>query len=131
VEIGKRLKEAREERGLTLEAVEEETKIRRKYLRALEEEQFQVLPGPVYAKAFLKTYTRFLGLDAEDVFESYNSFFAEAPSEPSDKYIEEENKAGVPLKPRFRLSFKVAAVIVGIVMLAFFINGVTGRDNTW
>jgi len=132
MEIGKRLKEAREDRGLTLEAVEEETKIRRKYLRALEEEQFQVLPGPVYAKAFLKTYTRFLGLNVEDSFESYNNFFAaEAPSEPLDKYVEAKNKAGVPRKPGFRLNYKVAVVIIGLVaVLLFSISWVMGRDNT-
>ncbi|MDF9408916.1 DUF4115 domain-containing protein [Pelotomaculum isophthalicicum JI] len=130
MEIGKRLKEAREGKGLTLEAVEEETKIRRKYIRALEEEQFQVLPGSVYAKAFLRTYTRFLGIDAEDVFENFNGLFTEAPTESSDMYFEEESKAGVPRKSRSRLFLTIAAVIVGMVVLALFANGLKDKGNT-
>lgn len=130
LEMGKRLKEAREYKGLTLEAVEEETKIRRKYLRALEEEQFQVLPGPVYAKAFLRTYTRFLGIDAEDVFENYSDLFTEPPSESPDMYFQEENRTGVPQKPRFRLYLTIAAVIVGMIVLVLFVNGVKSKGDT-
>ncbi|MCL2766377.1 MAG: DUF4115 domain-containing protein [Peptococcaceae bacterium] len=63
MEIGAKLKEARLAKGLTLENVEAETKIRRKYITALEEERFDLLPGKVYAKAFLKTYVRFLGIE--------------------------------------------------------------------
>jgi len=69
VEIGNKLKEARESRGLTLEEVEEETKIRRKYILAMEQEQFQVLPGPIYARAFLKNYARFLNIDPEEILD--------------------------------------------------------------
>ncbi|MCG9969725.1 DUF4115 domain-containing protein [Pelotomaculum terephthalicicum JT] len=130
MEIGKRLKEAREEKGLTLEAVEEETKIRRKYLRALEEEQFQVLPGPVYAKAFLKTYTRFLGIDAGDVFANYSDFFTEAPAEAPEHIFEEEKKARVPRKPRSRLYLTVAAVIVCVAVLGLYFNSAKGKGGT-
>ncbi len=63
VEIGNRLKEARLARGLTPEDVEEETKIRKKYIMALEMEQFEILPGPTYARAFLKNYAKYLNLD--------------------------------------------------------------------
>ena len=56
MEIGKALKEAREMQNLSLEQVEEKTKIRRKYLQALENEQYDILPGQVYAKAFLKSF---------------------------------------------------------------------------
>ena len=52
MEIGQELKAAREAMGLSLEEVEQATKIRRKYLQALENEQFDLLPGAVYAKAF-------------------------------------------------------------------------------
>lgn len=63
MDIGKILRDAREARGLTLEQVEEETKIRRKYLEALEKEAFDVLPGRVYVRGFLRNYARFLELD--------------------------------------------------------------------
>jgi cytoskeletal protein RodZ len=62
--IGRSLELARKERGLSLHQVEEETKIRARYLRELERENFDVLP-PVYVQGSLKTYANFLGLDGE------------------------------------------------------------------
>jgi transcriptional regulator with XRE-family HTH domain len=62
--IGQTLELARKERGLSLHQVEQETKIRARYLRELERENFDVLP-PVYVQGSLKTYANFLGLDGE------------------------------------------------------------------
>jgi len=130
VEIGQKLKEARLNKGLTLQAVEDETKIRRKYLQALEEEQFQVLPGPVYAKAFLKTYARFLDLDVEDILNDYNRYLAEVtPLEPSDRHPEAKDEAGAPEKPRHWLYLAAAAVIVGLVFLVVYIARVPATGN--
>jgi cytoskeletal protein RodZ len=67
--IGNILKEAREARGLTLEKVEAETKIRKKYISAMEQGEFQTLPGPIYARAFLKNYAKYLNIDTEEISE--------------------------------------------------------------
>jgi cytoskeleton protein RodZ len=64
-EIGSRLHEARERRGLTLSAVERDTRIRARWLAALEEERFDVLPERVYALGFLRTYAHYLGLEEQ------------------------------------------------------------------
>jgi transcriptional regulator with XRE-family HTH domain len=64
------LKEAREARGLTLEMVEAETKIRKKYISAMEQGEFQTLPGPIYARAFLKNYAKYLNIDTEEISEA-------------------------------------------------------------
>lgn len=69
--VGKNLKEKRKELGLTIEEAEEQTKIRKKYLRALEEDEYNEIPGLVYAKAFLKTYSSYLGLDQEEILEEF------------------------------------------------------------
>lgn len=61
--VGKVLQEARRRRGLTLDEVERETRIRKRYLLALEQEEAEGLPPPVYALGFLKVYARFLDLD--------------------------------------------------------------------
>lgn len=58
--VGQRLKEERLRQGLSLEEIEEETKIRKYYLQALEEENFQVLPPQVYATGFVKDMPNFL-----------------------------------------------------------------------
>lgn len=77
VEIGSTLKEAREARGLTPEDVEDETKIRKKYIMAMEQEKFEALPGPIYARAFLKNYAKFLNIDPEEILEAYKQIHQE------------------------------------------------------
>lgn len=70
-EIGRRLRQAREARGITLETAEEETKIRRRYIEALEVGRVADLPGEVYVKGFLRTYGNYLGLDGPELVEAY------------------------------------------------------------
>ena len=63
-EIGQTLRAARERQGLERADVERETHIRERYLRALEEEHFEDVPGRAYAKGFVRVYAEFLGLDS-------------------------------------------------------------------
>jgi cytoskeleton protein RodZ len=74
-EIGNSLREARLRQGYELPRVEADTKIRAKYLRALEEEHFEVLPGETYVKGFLRTYAEYLGLDGQLYVDEFNSRF--------------------------------------------------------
>lgn len=69
--IGEVLRDARERADLDLRAAEAQTKIRLKYLRALEDEQWAELPSTAYAKGFLRTYAQLLGLDAETLVDEY------------------------------------------------------------
>ena len=66
-ELGSRLVRVREARGLTLEDAERDTRISRRYLEALEAEQFEVIPAPVYARGFLRSYSQYLGLDPQEM----------------------------------------------------------------
>jgi cytoskeleton protein RodZ len=75
-EIGNSLREARLRQGFDLPRVETDTKIRAKYLRALEEEKFAVLPAETYVKGFLRTYAEYLGLDGQLYVDEFNSRFA-------------------------------------------------------
>jgi hypothetical protein len=74
-EIGNSLREARVRQGLDYPQVELATKIRAKYIRALEDEQFAVLPAQPYVKGFMRTYADFLGLDGQLYVDEYNSRF--------------------------------------------------------
>jgi hypothetical protein len=74
-EIGNSLRAARERQGLGYGEVELATKIRAKYIRALEEEDFDAIPGDTYARGFLRTYAGYLGLDGEVYAEEYASRF--------------------------------------------------------
>lgn len=83
-EIGNSLREARLRKGLDILECEAETKIRTKYLRAMEEEQFDLLPSPAYTRGFIRTYADFLDLDGQlavDEYESRFGSFAEAAEE--------------------------------------------------
>jgi cytoskeleton protein RodZ len=71
-EIGNSLREARTRKGLDFPELEQGTKIRAKYLRALEDEAFETLPSATYVKGFLRTYADYLGLDGQLYVDEYN-----------------------------------------------------------
>jgi cytoskeletal protein RodZ len=75
-EIGGSLREARLKRGLDPADVQKAIRIRDRYLQALEEERWEVLPGDAYVKGFLRTYADFLGLDGNLYVDEYNNRFA-------------------------------------------------------
>jgi cytoskeletal protein RodZ len=69
--LGRILSEARISRSLTLDDVERDTRIARRYLEALEHDEFDTLPAPVYCRAFLRTYAQYLGIDPKEVLQLY------------------------------------------------------------
>ena len=129
--LGEKLKAARENMGLSLREVEEATKIRKKYLQALENEEFDVIPGKTYAKGFLKIYAKFLNLDHEEILEEFENIFT-PPAE------ENENDISQPLQAeqiflRKNKSFKFIAAVIGILVLLFavnlYLNNIWGDSN--
>ncbi len=81
-EIGNSLREARLRQGIDYGRVEADTMIRGKYLQALEEERFEILPGETYVKGFLRTYADYLGLDGQLYVDEFNSRFASVDEPP-------------------------------------------------
>jgi cytoskeleton protein RodZ len=86
-EIGNSLREARHRQQLELTEVEQATKIRARYLRALEEEAFDVLPAQTYVKGFLRTYADWLGLDGQLYVDEYNSRYGVGEEEPREPVV--------------------------------------------
>ncbi len=107
-ELGTSLRQAREKRGLELDAVQRALRIRKRYLEALESERFEQLPGEVYARGFLREYAEFLGLDGSLYVDEYNERFAPH---------EETAIAAVPSVPRFHHSRWPAAAALLFVAL--------------
>jgi cytoskeletal protein RodZ len=70
-ELGNRLKQAREEKGMSLEDLQTATKIQKRYLIGIEEGNYAIMPGQFYARAFIKQYSEAVGLDPELIFEEY------------------------------------------------------------
>ena len=80
-EIGATLREARQRRRLDLSDAEAATKIRVRYLRALETEEWDVLPGPTYTRSFIRTYASLLGLDGERLADDFRRLHEPAAGE--------------------------------------------------
>ena len=78
-ELGKAFSQARIQRGLTLEDCERDTRISKRYLDALEREDWKVFPAPVYSRAFLRTYAQYLGLNPAELMRVFQAQTEEPP----------------------------------------------------
>ena len=110
-EIGGSLREARLKRGLTPADVQKAIRIRDRYLQALEEERWELLPGDAYVKGFLRTYADYLGLDGNLYVEEYNSRFAR-PDEPQlvpERFARSSSRSA-------GLGFFRPVVVVGVIV---------------
>jgi cytoskeleton protein RodZ len=127
-EIGETLREARMRRRIDMTDVETATKIRAKYLRALESEEWELLPGPTFVKTFLRTYADYLELDSRLLVEEYKQRY--------------ERPAGMDITPlnlrqqrrRRRVAPRLGpgvVVVLGILVLlaALYVLGRSGNDN--
>ncbi|ANF96579.1 helix-turn-helix domain-containing protein [Paenibacillus bovis] len=81
-DLGRQLRDARLARGLSLDDVQEMTKIRKRYLEAIEAGDFKVLPGSFYVRAFIKTYAEAVGLNADELLQEHQDAVPEAEPEP-------------------------------------------------
>ena len=113
-EIGPSLREARERRGLAYSQVEADTAIRSRYIRALEEEEFDILPGPTYTKGFLRSYAEYLGLDGELFVDEFNSRHHD-PRREFDQPIASRPRSRPHQHRRRRESHLVMIVLAAIV----------------
>jgi hypothetical protein len=120
-EIGTALRTARERQGLDWADLEHRTHIRERYLRALEDESFEVIPGRAYAKGFLRVYAESLGLDGQRLVDELNERYPEV--EPLE--LETHVPVGVRRRPSGRrLAAALAAVALALVgVLAWRLGG--------
>ena len=126
-EIGNSLREARLRQGLEFVEIEQATKIRGKYLRALEDEQFDILPGQTYVKGFLRTYAEYLGLDGQLYVDEYNSRYIPGDEETP---LRAQNKSTVGRNPRVESSVVlVALAAIGILTALVVVAWRFGSDT--
>ena len=121
-EIGNSLREARERQGLEYPEIELATKIRAKYIRALEEEDFTSIPGDAYIRGFLRTYAEYLGLDGDVYVDEYASRFItswrdELPPRAERPRIRTRER---PLRRRTVLLVLAGIALVAILVFAAF-----------
>ncbi len=114
--IGSVLKEARTKKDITLEDVHAKLKIHPRVLQLLEEEKFDKLPSPLFAKSFLKTYAQFLEVDADSLLEDYERE-KKAPEPEQRLYLKPAN-----MDPARRIptSWWVGGLVVGLLLVVVF-----------
>src|SRR5436309_7240330 len=121
-EIGSTLREARMRARIDISEVEAQTKIRAKYLRAMENEEWDMLPGPVYTKSFLRTYGDYLGLDSRLLVDDFKRRY-EHPSDQEMRPIaslnrERERAARGPRLPSWApIGFVLLAVVAALFVV--------------
>jgi cytoskeletal protein RodZ len=135
-DIGNTLREARIRRGLSISDVESVTKIRSKYLEALEEDDFEVLPGPTVVKGFLRSYAIFLKLDSELILAEYRSQYEHHRDEIGALRTEMAQQRRSPtsaerMKKRTKRTQRgyVAAGIIAVLVVAGLAWLGSGRDE--
>ncbi|HEV3086341.1 MAG TPA: RodZ domain-containing protein [Candidatus Elarobacter sp.] len=127
--LGEEFRSAREARGLTLSDVAEQIHIRSVYLNAIENEDWKSIGAPVYVRGFIRTYARFLGLDAEDAVANFNRIAPpeRAPAQTASTAIVDERE-GSPVSIWAIIGTLVALVIVGFVLYEAWLL-YSGRGN--
>ena len=113
-DIGSSLREARMRQGLDFDEMEERTKVRKKYLRHLEDERFDQLPGHTYTKGFLRVYADALGLDGRLYVEEYNSRYVAGDDESSAPRLP---RAPVPRRRPERRESRGAGIALAAILL--------------
>ena len=140
VEIGRILEQQRKERGLSLEEVEQATKIRKRYLTGLEREDYTILPDAVYARGFLKTYANYLGLDGEALSQqlksnrkprrergiNYDAWNRRYTAEGDAAIIDDESFEGIRIEPA---KFNAQASTYAIAFRFSNLDGTASSDD--
>jgi hypothetical protein len=129
-DIGTTLREARMRARIDISQIEAETKIRAKYLRALENEEWDLLPGPTYVKSFLRTYADALGLDGKLLIEEYklrherlSDVELQPIAPPGQRERRRRPRGGVPR------GWLVAFVVVGLLAALWLVGNRNSNDG--
>lgn len=126
-ELGSRLKQAREEKGLSLDDLQTLTKIQKRYLQGIEEGNYSMMPGKFYVRAFIKQYAEAVGIDHEELFESYKADIPPVYDEQINENISRvQTKKTLPagsskvldLLPKILLGVLVVGVVAVIYLFA-------------
>ncbi|WP_201262135.1 helix-turn-helix domain-containing protein [Lysinibacillus mangiferihumi] len=139
-ELGTRLKEARLSKGYSLDDLQEITKIQKRYLVGIEEGNYSIMPGSFYVRAFIKQYAEAVGLNPEEILETYKS---ELPGTPNDQVSQSltqtSTRRKVSKSPSNKMMEAMPKVIVALFIIVIIVaiwvlfqsksNSGTGESN--
>lgn len=122
-ELGKRLREAREQKGWSLDDVQQLTKIQKRYLRGIEEGNYSSMPGHFYVRAFIKQYAETVGLDADEIFEQYSDDLPQLETDQLPDLSRVRTRKVSDNTTKFFNIFPkilIAVFIIGALLLAYY-----------
>ncbi len=115
--IGEHLKKEREAKKISLREVADATNITLRFLEAIEQEDFELLPGDIFVKGFMKTYAEYIGLDSSEVLKKYQSCFDKIEASKGEQTSEQDSTLSVNVSPG-KKSCSLWLAIFGILILA-------------
>jgi cytoskeletal protein RodZ len=137
-ELGKVLKEARESKGLTLDDLQQITKIQKRYLVGIEEGNYEMMPGKFYVRAFIKQYAEAVGLDPEQLFTEHQTDIPAAVQQEelpqklsrvqSKKTLPVQNSKWMELLPKILIAVFLVAVVA--IIYYFVAKAIGNNDDT-
>ncbi|MCR4425293.1 MAG: DUF4115 domain-containing protein [Firmicutes bacterium] len=137
-EIGTFLKDEREARGITMDQLRDGTKIRTRYLEAIEQGDFDAIPGEVYLKGFIRSYAECIGLDGQEVVARYNglkraqevSMLREVERERASRVQRVQREVRLRRSAR-AIRFLATLLFVGFLGVAFYLGAVALGIVEW
>src|SRR6266852_2812337 len=128
--FGERLRREREMRGISLEEISESTKISQRHLQALESEDFNLLPGGIFNKGFVRAYARYLGIDEDQAVADYLAASNEEPVPENQFPLEVRQQPDPQLNPKRSRLPLVLALVALVGVLAAYALWVKSRPRT-
>ncbi|MCM3738981.1 helix-turn-helix domain-containing protein [Oceanobacillus luteolus] len=122
MDVGARLKEARIAKGLSLESVQETTKIQKRYLVAIEEGNLHLLPGKFYARAFIKEYASAVGIDSDELLEEHKEEIPKSESDSEIQYTRVERAQRENSAERSNTFFSLLPKIIVVLLIVGIIG---------
>jgi len=132
--LGEKLRQAREERGISISEVAEQTRISSLYLESIEKDDYKILPGGIFNKGFIKSYAKYIGYDEHQALQEYQKAVVdtEEAKDPELRLYKPEvltdDRSGASMAP----TIIFAVIILGLVTagILFLVNYIQNKDNS-
>ncbi len=128
ISLGEFLKETRRDRGISIDEIARETNISKRYLEALEANQFDTFPGDTYVTGFLSTYAEALELDKENILSMYRRQMRIEQDAPLEELVGSHKKAAFSINPK--MLGIIGGSVFGLFLLIMIISGISRNNNT-
>jgi cytoskeleton protein RodZ len=132
--LGEKLRQAREERGISISEVAEQTRISPLYLKSIEKDDYKPLPGGIFNKGFVRSYARYIGFDEEEALADYAQLMAESETPAEEEHrsyrpeVLTDDRASRSMAPSIILAAIVLLLIIGGI--ALLIGYLANRPST-